>query len=810
MVKKAALATPNLRLRAARKERGWTQQKVADRIGAPHSLNISRWENGTAFPSTYYLEQLCHLFGKSVRELGFSQLEGEMQDETTSDGESEQSPPQAGPRMWTVPYPRNLFFLEREEVLTRLQRQFLATQAMDLSQPQAISGLGGIGKTQVVLEYAYRHAQDYQAVFWVRADSRDTLVADFLEIARTMKLPEREERDQTIMVAAVKSWLSQHTDWLMILANADELTLLPEFLPAPLRGHLLLTTRAQALGRLAYHIEVHALGQDEAALLVLRRAGLLAFDTALAQAERADQRAAEDLSLQLGGLPLALDQAGAYLEETGCSLQHYLNLYKSHRADLLRRRGGLILDHPDSVVTTLSLSFASVEQQSALAADVLRVCSLLHPDAIPEELFLQGAVHLGPPLAATGADPLAFNNALSVIQSYSLLRRSSSEQTLSIHQLVQAVLADAMTKQERDLWTERTIAALNTVFPQVRGEGWEQWGRCGRLLPHVLTVVAASTPLAHSLELASLLLRTADYLLQRTQYEQAEPLYLRALHIREQSLGREHPQVAFPWADWPISIKSKATTSKPKHSICALCVSGSRRPHKSILRSPFFSTIWLSSITNRATTSEPSNSCSGPCTSMSKCVAMNIAIPPHASTIWLSSILSRATTSGPSRSCSESCVSMNWHSGQSIPMSLSLSSTWPTSIASKAGTSRPNQSTCALCISGSRSLAASIPRSLFLSLGWQPCIENRATTSKRNPFTSTLLLFDTSSEETSIPKRLKRCMSSRACMNCRTSRSRHSSFEYGYWDWNTRIPSTPAHATPTSYECVGGQRKPML
>ena len=546
MVKKAALATPNLRLRAARKERGWTQQKVADRIGAPHSLNISRWENGTAFPSTYYLEQLCHLFGKSVRELGFSQLEGEMQDETTSDGELEQSPPQAGPRMWTVPYPRNLFFLEREEVLTRLQRQFLATQAMDLSQPQAISGLGGIGKTQVVLEYAYRHAQDYQAVFWVRADSRDTLVADFLEIARTMKLPEREERDQTIMVAAVKSWLSQHTDWLMILANADELTLLPEFLPAPLRGHLLLTTRAQALGRLAYHIEVHALGQDEAALLVLRRAGLLAFDTALAQAERADQRAAEDLSLQLGGLPLALDQAGAYLEETGCSLQHYLNLYKSHRADLLRRRGGLILDHPDLVVTTLSLSFASVEQQSALAADVLRVCSLLHPDAIPEELFLQGAVHLGPPLAATGADPLAFNNALSVIQSYSLLRRSSSEQTLSIHQLVQAVLADAMTKQERDLWTERTIAALNTVFPQVRGEGWEQWGRCGRLLPHVLTVVAASTPLAHSLELASLLLRTADYLLQRTQYEQAEPLYLRALHIREQSLGREHPQVAFP------------------------------------------------------------------------------------------------------------------------------------------------------------------------------------------------------------------------------------------------------------------------
>src|SRR5215467_8529574 len=81
MVKKAAQATPNRLLRAARKERGWSQQQVADRIGAPLSLNISRWENGTAFPSAYYLERLCQVYGKSVRELGLSRLEGEMQGE---------------------------------------------------------------------------------------------------------------------------------------------------------------------------------------------------------------------------------------------------------------------------------------------------------------------------------------------------------------------------------------------------------------------------------------------------------------------------------------------------------------------------------------------------------------------------------------------------------------------------------------------------------------------------------------------------------------------------------------------------------
>jgi tetratricopeptide (TPR) repeat protein len=243
-------------------------------------------------------------------------------------------------------------------------------------------------------------------------------------------------------------------------------------------------------------------------------------------------------------LPLALDQAGAYLEETRCNLQYYLDLYKSHRAELLHHRGGLALDHPDSVATTWSLSFASIEQRSAMAADVLRMCSLLHPDAIPEELFLQGAGPLGPVLAAIQTDPLAFNNALAVIQSYSLLRRSSREQTLSMHRVVQAVLADAMTNQERGRWTDRAIAALNALFPDVRQHAWGQWGRCDRLLSHVLTVAAATATQQRNLELASLLTKTADYLLQRAQYEQAEPLYQRALATRQQQRGVQHPETA--------------------------------------------------------------------------------------------------------------------------------------------------------------------------------------------------------------------------------------------------------------------------
>src|SRR5579872_1355516 len=124
MVKKAAYATPNRPLKAARLEHGWTQQQVADRIGAPLSLNVSRWENGTAFPSAYYIERLCQLFGKSVRELGLSQLADEIADTPAprpapleqkragaASHPTHHAPvsPQPDATLRALPYPRNPF-----------------------------------------------------------------------------------------------------------------------------------------------------------------------------------------------------------------------------------------------------------------------------------------------------------------------------------------------------------------------------------------------------------------------------------------------------------------------------------------------------------------------------------------------------------------------------------------------------------------------------------------------------------------------------------------------------------------------------
>ncbi len=152
------------------------------------------------------------------------------------------------PPVWNVPYRRNAYFTGREDLLKRLSDALRTGNLAALTQPQAITGLGGIGKTQSAVEYAYRSSNDYQAVLWVTASTRETLIVSFLDLARLLNLPEKDEQDQMITVQAVKRWLEKHDDWLLIVDNADDLAMVEEFLPTGGTGHIVLTTHSQALG----------------------------------------------------------------------------------------------------------------------------------------------------------------------------------------------------------------------------------------------------------------------------------------------------------------------------------------------------------------------------------------------------------------------------------------------------------------------------------------------------------------------------------------------------------------------------------
>ncbi len=462
MVKKAAQATPNQLLRQARLEHGWTQKDVADRIGAPLNLNVNRWERGTSKPSAYYIQKLCEVFGKTPAELGLLSSQLQEDDSSTTQDQQPVSASLEPRRLWNVPFRRNPFFTGRTELLTTLHEQLNKDHSTALTQSQALTGLGGIGKTQTALEYAYRYRDSYDAVFWVRAASRETLIADFVTLAHLLDLPGQDASDQMLVVAAIKRWLEHHEGWLLILDNADELHILTDFLPAEGAGHILLTTRAQATGSIATSLSVEKMETRESMLLLLRRAKLLAADEPLDNTSRITRAQVQRIVHELDGLPLALDQAGAYIEEVDCSLAEYLAVYERRRLDLLKRQSKLASsDYPYTVASTWSISFEQVEQECPAAAELLRLCAFLDPDAIPEAIITEGSNVLGSILASLATDPLLLNEAIQTLRRYSLIKRDPEAKVLNMHRLVQVVLKDGLDEQTKQQWAERTILAVN-------------------------------------------------------------------------------------------------------------------------------------------------------------------------------------------------------------------------------------------------------------------------------------------------------------------------------------------------------------
>src|SRR5207245_650497 len=122
-------------------------------------------------------------------------------------------------------------------------------------------------------------------------------------------------------------------------------------------------------------------------------------------------------------------------------------------------------DHPEPVATTWSMAFQKVEEAHPAAAELLRLCAFLDPDAIPEELLTEGASELGAVLASVVTDPFKLNEAIEVLRRYSLIRRNAATKVLTMHRLVQAVLKDGMEKRTQKRWAERVIRAVNEAFP---------------------------------------------------------------------------------------------------------------------------------------------------------------------------------------------------------------------------------------------------------------------------------------------------------------------------------------------------------
>ena len=448
---------------------------------------------------------------------------------------SNDAPRSESGRLCNVPA-RNPLFCGREELVRRITNEFSACRALSLC------GIAGIGKTETAIEYTYRNRQNYSVVFWVRADSRQQLHSSYTEAAKFLGLPEWNGADQNLAVVAVRRWLARNSEWLLVADDVGDIELMKEFLPENETGQLLITTRMQATSAIARPLEVEPLNDDDAATLLLRRARILSSAADLRSLAPSDFAAAQAVASELQGLPMALDQAGAYLEETGTNIDGYRALWLTHRAELLAQAPMSSLRNSESVAKTWSLSFAELKKNKPAAIDLLKLLAYLHPDAISEDVLRDGSSALKTDLAAVLGDPWEINNVVREAIKLSLLRRDAKSRALRMHRLLQVVLRDSMEAGEQLLWKNQAVALLDQVFPAAK---FVNWDHCEKLLAHVQTCAEAfnnQTP--EPAPLGRLLHDAGYYLYQRGRYREAAVWIKRALAIREACCGKQHADYA--------------------------------------------------------------------------------------------------------------------------------------------------------------------------------------------------------------------------------------------------------------------------
>ncbi len=433
--------------------------------------------------------------------------------------------PGALPAIWNVPHSRNRNFTGRKDLLSSLRAQLRSCRHSALT---ALHGLGGIGKTQTAVEYAYSYSGEYQFVWWLRSEDPTTLSGDYALLAAKLGLAEAAA-DQQSAINAVKDRLSKTDGWLLIFDNAREPEEIRPYLPAAASGHVIITSRRPDWRSVANPLPVCTLSPNDAVDFVHKRSGREDADVAMALVE------------ELGYLPLAIEQAAAYIDEHGGPIADYLDLFRKHRQQILRR-GRPSSAYPDTVETTWELSIEKVREQSAAGADLLNLCAFLAPDDIPLNIIRDGRDRLPEPLATAAADELELDDAVSSLRRHSLIERTGGG--VSVHRLVQAAVRERMYPDKRKVWAESAAGIICKSFP-FDSDDVNTWPICARLLAHA-TVAAAhcETEKVGFAYAAELLSQSALYLGARADFTGAISLNERALKLQETTSGPDHPDVA--------------------------------------------------------------------------------------------------------------------------------------------------------------------------------------------------------------------------------------------------------------------------
>jgi tetratricopeptide (TPR) repeat protein len=417
------------------------------------------------------------------------------------------------PAIWGAVPARNKNFTGRVDILARLRKGaasrvtvVLPEQDPDNPLPQAVQGLGGVGKTAIAIEYAHRYRGEYDLVWWVPADQLPSVRGSLAELADKLHLDPPAGAGIGGAIDAVLDALRRgdpYSRWLLVFDNADQPEDIAEFLPQG-PGDVLITSRNHRWQSQTNIIPMNVFPRTESVEFLLKR-----VPKGLGDAD------AGRIGDKLGDLPLALEQAGAMLSETGMAADEYLRLLDEQVSGIMAE--GKSPDYPLSMTAAWKLSVAMLEQRTPEALELLRCCAFFGPEPIPRNEFRRGAQPTGSMVADVISNPITMSRAVRELGRYALVTLDGNQ--ISVHRLIQALLRDSLTPQQRAAYQQEAHAILVNAAPDDPDDA-TKWGRFEGLLPHVN---AESTELAKSKDPAvrDLARKVMRYLYQVGDYTSA-------------------------------------------------------------------------------------------------------------------------------------------------------------------------------------------------------------------------------------------------------------------------------------------------
>lgn len=368
-----------------------------------------------------------------------------------------------------LPFKRNPYFIGRESILESIRDNFQSEECINLCQ--TISGLGGIGKTQCALEYAYRHQNEYNYILWVNAESSQLIYSSFYEIVKDIILFQKDTvLDEEEMQLRIKIWFETHENILIIFDNVDNENAIKQYLPPSDKAHVLITSRKMNIYG-AHRINISVFSDIEAVDFLIKRTQI------------EDRAGARKIAERLGFLALALNQAAAYILKTSMSFTGYIELLDSYGLAVFDSKMELTNDEYKMLVTaTWDISFKKIKDESA--RQLFNLCAYMAPDNIPVDLFESQYGFLPEPLRTDIQNKLARERIFADLQEYRLVERKS-DNTISIHRLVQEVVRD---KIKGDFsWIQYCIDMMEDVMPKDYSD-WTSRGTFSLYAEHAMSV----------------------------------------------------------------------------------------------------------------------------------------------------------------------------------------------------------------------------------------------------------------------------------------------------------------------------------